>query len=280
MNKMLKKKHKKHKTEIFLQSIADGSKQYKCYRLCVGGRSSVVATVNIRIFYGHKTFLKSHYPHLISFHLTPFHSIEISKNQMKENANPTIYSVKDTSQIRNKDFYNKLIASEALSRFSFDPKNVNTFDISSIPTPMERSIHMTLNGIEKGEHKDYDPLSLLRQSGMLPITDGDEEGIINTRKNNNMIHRSIFEKNQFIPSKENDLKKSNENNIASPTKLKRDIVEPEEIFDIIRNIQDPEHPLTLEQLNVVNLNHISVNDIASSEVDDGDDFSSIDVKFT
>lgn len=199
---------------------------------------------------------------------------------MKENANPTIYSVKDTSQIRNKDFYNKLIASEALSRFSFDPKNVNTFDISSIPTPMERSIHMTLNGIEKGEHKDYDPLSLLRQSGMLPITDGDEEGIINTRKNNNMIHRSIFEQNQFIPSKENDLKKSNGNNIASPTKLKRDIVEPEEIFDIIRNIQDPEHPLTLEQLNVVNLNHISVNDIASSEVDDGDDFSSIDVKFT
>jgi metal-sulfur cluster biosynthetic enzyme len=30
-----------------------------------------------------------------------------------------------------------------------------------------------------------------------------------------------------------------------------------EIFDIIRNIQDPEHPLTLEQLGVVSLNQIT-----------------------
>jgi metal-sulfur cluster biosynthetic enzyme len=29
--------------------------------------------------------------------------------------------------------------------------------------------------------------------------------------------------------------------------------------DLIRNINDPEHPLTLEQLNVVQLNHIYVN---------------------
>ena len=34
----------------------------------------------------------------------------------------------------------------------------------------------------------------------------------------------------------------------------------EEIFDHIRNINDPEHPLTLEQLNVVNLKDIHVED--------------------
>lgn len=34
----------------------------------------------------------------------------------------------------------------------------------------------------------------------------------------------------------------------------------EEIFEYIRNINDPEHPLTLEQLNVVNLDHITLND--------------------
>merc|ERR1712038_121046 len=66
---------------------------------------------------------------------------------------------------------------------------------------------------------------------------------------------------------------------------KRDPIEPEEIFDIIRNIQDPEHPLTLEQLNVVNLNHISVNDVSvhNEEEDAGegrDDLSTIDVRFT
>ncbi|KAG5324834.1 GALL2 protein, partial [Pseudoatta argentina] len=33
-----------------------------------------------------------------------------------------------------------------------------------------------------------------------------------------------------------------------------------EIFDIIRNINDPEHPLTLEELNVVEQNLIEVDD--------------------
>lgn len=30
-----------------------------------------------------------------------------------------------------------------------------------------------------------------------------------------------------------------------------DPVDSQEVFDLIRDIQDPEHPLTLEQLNVV-----------------------------
>jgi len=34
-----------------------------------------------------------------------------------------------------------------------------------------------------------------------------------------------------------------------------------EIFNIIRNINDPEHPLTLEQLNVLSLNNIKINDM-------------------
>eukprot|EP00455_Lapot_gusevi_P001689 TRINITY_DN10644_c0_g1_i1.p1 TRINITY_DN10644_c0_g1~~TRINITY_DN10644_c0_g1_i1.p1 ORF type:complete len:160 (-),score=40.79 TRINITY_DN10644_c0_g1_i1:188-667(-) len=32
-----------------------------------------------------------------------------------------------------------------------------------------------------------------------------------------------------------------------------------EIFDLLRNINDPEHPLTLEQLNVAQLKHITVD---------------------
>ncbi len=34
-------------------------------------------------------------------------------------------------------------------------------------------------------------------------------------------------------------------------------------LDLIRNINDPEHPLTLEQLNVVQLGHIDVSDLES-----------------
>lgn len=39
-----------------------------------------------------------------------------------------------------------------------------------------------------------------------------------------------------------------------------DPIDEYEIFDMLRHINDPEHPLTLEQLNVVNPKLISVND--------------------
>eukprot|EP00128_Syssomonas_multiformis_P000804 Colp12_sorted_trinity150504_noHs@15995 len=39
-----------------------------------------------------------------------------------------------------------------------------------------------------------------------------------------------------------------------------DEIDQREIFDLIRNINDPEHPLTLEQLNVAQEAHIDVDD--------------------
>ena len=39
-----------------------------------------------------------------------------------------------------------------------------------------------------------------------------------------------------------------------------DPVDVREIFDLIRDINDPEHPLTLEQLNVVTTEQITVDD--------------------
>ena len=39
-----------------------------------------------------------------------------------------------------------------------------------------------------------------------------------------------------------------------------DPVDVREIFDLIRDINDPEHPLTLEQLNVVTEDQITVDD--------------------
>ncbi|KAI9296951.1 DUF59-domain-containing protein [Neoconidiobolus thromboides FSU 785] len=41
----------------------------------------------------------------------------------------------------------------------------------------------------------------------------------------------------------------------------RDEFDSLEIFDLIKNINDPEHPLTLEQLNVIQKDHIFINDI-------------------
>lgn len=45
-----------------------------------------------------------------------------------------------------------------------------------------------------------------------------------------------------------------------------DQIDEQEVFDILRNINDPEHPLTLEQLNVASLDLIKVDD-AKSTVD-------------
>ena len=42
-----------------------------------------------------------------------------------------------------------------------------------------------------------------------------------------------------------------------------DPIDSREIFDLIRTINDPEHPLTLEQLDVVKLDDISVNDVTN-----------------
>ena len=38
-----------------------------------------------------------------------------------------------------------------------------------------------------------------------------------------------------------------------------DPIDSQEIFDLIRSISDPEHPLTLEQLNVTQFEHIEVD---------------------
>lgn len=42
--------------------------------------------------------------------------------------------------------------------------------------------------------------------------------------------------------------------------FERELVTPAEIFECIRHLNDPEHPLTLEQLNVVNVKNVEVDD--------------------
>jgi len=42
----------------------------------------------------------------------------------------------------------------------------------------------------------------------------------------------------------------------------RDAFDAEEIFEHIKDINDPEHPYSLEQLDVVSVNHVTVDDAA------------------
>jgi hypothetical protein len=196
---------------------------------------------------------------------------------MKDNANPTVYDTTSSKDRRDERYYNQLIASKALSRFGFDPKNVNTLDVPSIPTSIERSVHMTIHEIDKDTKKDSkqsDPLALLKVAGM--FSKNNRSSLLNGENNHNMEFPSIFQQCHFLPQYCGS--NSNSDSITKPSQ-KRDPIESEEVFDIIRNIQDPEHPLTLEQLNVVNLEHVAVRDVLT-DGDDTDDFSTIDVRFT
>jgi metal-sulfur cluster biosynthetic enzyme len=38
-----------------------------------------------------------------------------------------------------------------------------------------------------------------------------------------------------------------------------DLMDEREVFDMIRNLQDPEHPLTLEELNVVDIDSVKID---------------------
>jgi metal-sulfur cluster biosynthetic enzyme len=65
-----------------------------------------------------------------------------------------------------------------------------------------------------------------------------------------------------IPSQISALKSFNcfEDKNLDNEKEARDPITPDEIFNHIRHLNDPEHPLTLEQLHVVNKEHIIVEE--------------------
>lgn len=62
------------------------------------------------------------------------------------------------------------------------------------------------------------------------------------------------------PTSLNDTESSSyRGKVDTPTTASDETIDNQEIYDLIRSITDPEHPLTLEQLAVVNANHITVS---------------------
>lgn len=43
-----------------------------------------------------------------------------------------------------------------------------------------------------------------------------------------------------------------------------DMIDEREVFDMIRNLQDPEHPLTLEELNVLDIDSVKIDNKANT----------------
>jgi hypothetical protein len=178
---------------------------------------------------------------------------------MKENANPIIYAVERSSPEEQQN----LVGTPSIQRLNFHSgkiglDNERLFSFFSYKTPEERSAYIALrscsvsvasmeNPIIQRTTSRFDPLGLLRQAGF--DVDAVPCPLIQRPQFNPHCSSTVDEEPQG--SKEID------HSVIDPIR-NRDLFTADEVFEMIRNIQDPEHPLTLEQLHVVNRNHIQV----------------------
>ena len=75
-----------------------------------------------------------------------------------------------------------------------------------------------------------------------------------------MTSQEVQNKNPSIHKKfELDTESSQKRSQNEQNPHYEDLIDALEVFDIIRNIYDPEHPLTLEELNVVSIDDVQVD---------------------
>lgn len=193
---------------------------------------------------------------------------------IKENPNPIIHTTQKRSY---GTLPSQLIGSAAINRYNlssslhqyekstkFTP--VTTLQLSQPPTAIERSVALALAAAahpdEELRNKDHSQPSydfnLLKQAGFV---------IFHPKRIQHQCKSLRY--TSFAPSSSSPSSVEGKT-AADEDERKRDEITAQEVFDIIRNIQDPEHPLTLEQLNVVRLELIEVVDL------NGDDESGVD----
>jgi len=183
----------------------------------------------------------------------------IQVNKMKENANPIVYAIDKSSSTTDVE---DLVGKPSIDRLRFHPnknENETEFLLTTIRTSEERSVHLALQSCARivaartsspgqantGYSKTYDPLALIRQAGIDLDTSPSP-----------LLRQPLF--HPVYTSSSSSTISTPPPLLRDKSKTQRDSVTADEIFNIIRNIQDPEHPLTLEQLHVVNRNHIQV----------------------
>ena len=220
----------------------------------------------------------------------------------KENPNPIIHSTNKHSHASNIPAAAPLIGSAAIRRYLLgstpSPSNSQQlniidpttewdidYDTASISqlgsiTAEDRSVALALsaaahttttdNNENKTSSSTVSKLDILQQAGFALY-------------NPKTIHKQCkaIRYPSFTPSKHKtkiNIESTEWQTLQTEEKKKeeeekRDTITPNEIFDIVRNIQDPEHPLTLQQLNVVRLELIKVVDLKgdNSSIDSDND---------
>ena len=202
----------------------------------------------------------------------------------KENPNPVIHSTQKRNRVGEPSDA-PVLGSQSIRRYelgSKPPLRYETYDyldietsLPTLPTTEERLVAIALSeiaysnrsktSIDSGVDIISPQLELLHNAGF-PLLQS------------NLLQKTL-KFPSFTPS---GMSKTTQNSLH-----KRDSFTASEVFDIIRNIQDPEHPLSLEQLNVVRLDLIKVVDAhpditndAASEGISNTKFSTVCVQFT
>lgn len=176
---------------------------------------------------------------------------------VKENANPVVHKVKEKrTQGRNKPPIFKRL--NFVEDHESDLSLARTRDWAVERSAEDRAIFLALTDVAAVSPSN---VRLLRKAGLnIPQSTGD-----------------ALRSPNFVPARPTTEK------LEAEGQNERDVIDEEEVFMIIRNIQDPEHPLTLEQLNVVNRAHIEVHDVEGSDTSQNGrsmPLSTVDVRFT
>lgn len=204
------------------------------------------------------------------------------QSSAKENPNPVVHSTQRSTSTRSSSLSQSL-GYEAIRRYALGAPSPSTSTIADESSEPFTSPSSYLSVPSTAE--EHSVAIALSEAAYAPDADSSLE--ILQRAGFALFHPQRIDKECRairFPSYSPASVKNPAPQSSLDTQHKRDEITSEEVFDIIRNIQDPEHPLTLEQLNVVRLDMVDVVDVSVTNDEDAMDgrkrkFSTVHVQF-
>jgi metal-sulfur cluster biosynthetic enzyme len=179
-----------------------------------------------------------------------------------ENANPVILAV-DKSRSKKKQALiwseTGLAAISAADSTSTNNNNNIGNNSTVVRTAEDRAILQALTDAAAASHGQG--VSLLRNIGLVIPTNRKDLPFAQNHSPPPLFTYSTATTTAAAAAPQSRNAKQAASPPQPPQPSQRDKVDADEIFEIIRNIQDPEHPVTLEQLGVVSREQIEVFDI-------------------
>lgn len=182
----------------------------------------------------------------------------------KENDNPVIYHVAEDHPHAILRSSPNQVASEYLEPFSSqDPSSASKRNYSyswQLISSYHNAIHDIVE-LDRNHHcsTTRNPCSLLT-SHPPGGSDSSNEQVSTNTNTSSRNHRSKRWEPTLVFSSRTLPSHGHVETSSTVSITKRDPISCIEVFNIIRNIQDPEHPLTLEQLNVVNIDSVRITE--------------------